>query len=319
MSVGPTQRIAPARRIFQPVRGRGLRKLLWKRLHLPRSWVHGALWAAKAAANPRQLRERRRIARALAPGSQAVGRVDSASGYLLHGSGSAAGPLPGSQDVVAYCERVFRELRAGASVEKHGFNPNKPFLLALLAGADFLAHPELLRFMVSRPILDVATDHLGAVPLLAGAAFWWTPENATARRSQLYHFDAEDERQLKLFVNVRETTSEHGPLTFLRADVSAPLRSPASLRGRVPDAAVAGALGSTEPVVLVGPPGSGAFVDTSRCLHFGSRGNRRERLVLMAQYLRFDCPTESTFDFRVPPGLLGPDLDAVQKLALGLR
>jgi hypothetical protein len=74
-----------------------------------------------------------------------------------------------------------------------------------------------------------------------------------------------------------------------------------------------------EALRLVGPAGGGAFVDTSRCLHFGSRGNRRDRLVLLVQFFRFHAAAESKARFQVPPDLPGLDPDPVQRLALGLR
>jgi hypothetical protein len=319
--------VAPSRRIFQPVRGRGLRKLLWKRLRLPRSIVHPALTAAKVAANPAQVRVRRRLGRSLVRSSaagtggaeslrsQSIGRIPDDRGILLFGSGE----LPGTDAVVSTCARIYRESRESAGVDEHLFNPRKRFLLALLAGADFCRYPELIRFMVSRPVLDTATEYLGCVPLLSGAALWWTPENDSAERSQLYHFDGEDERQVKLLLNIFETGPEHGPFTALPADVSAPIRRSHSLRSRIPDALVEDVCGAQHALELVGPPGSGGFVDTCRCLHFGSRGTRSDRLVLMVQFMRFECPTESTFDFAVPPDLPGLAPDELQMLALGLR
>jgi hypothetical protein len=73
---------------------------------------------------------------------------------------------------------------------------------------------------------------------------------------------------------------------------------------------------SDSAIRLVGAPGSAAFVDTSRCLHYGSRSNTRERLVLQLQFLRFQAPGESTTRFEVSPHFL--DLDPLQRLALGL-
>jgi hypothetical protein len=229
----------------------------------------------------------------------------------------APGEIPGTDVVIARCAEIYRAMRASATVDDHLFNPRKRFLLALLAGADFCEHPELIRFMVSRPVLDAASAYLGSVPLLAGAALWWTPENDTAQRSQLYHFDGEDERQLKLVLNVFETTEENGPFTVLPADVSLPICRSSSKRERITDERVEAECGSGCAQRLVGPPGSGAFVDTSRCLHYGSRRSRGDRLILMIQFLRFNCPTESTFDFAVPPGQCGIEPDAHQKLALG--
>jgi hypothetical protein len=292
-----------------------LRKLLWKRLHLPRGVVHPLLSAAKRLASPDQLRIRREMAEQVARESRAVGEIPEADGYLA----LEAGALPGVEEVVARCAGIYAERRGDAEIEDHLFNPRKRFLLSLLSGADFCAYPDLLRFMVSRPILDAATGYLGTVPLLAGAALWWTPPNETALRSQLFHFDGEDERQLKLLVNVFETRAEHGPFTLIPASCSAPLCSAASMRRRIEDDEVDARCGLANAVRFEGPAGSGGFVDTSRCLHYGSRHASADRLVLMIQFLRFDCPTESTFDFEVPPELPGFAADPVQKLALGIE
>lgn len=303
------------KRIFQPVRGRGLRKLLWKRLHLPRALVHPALSAAKTVANPRQVRLRRALAAGLGAASQSVGEVPDEAGYRL----VEPGELPGTEAVVAYCCEIYERMRADAQVDDHLFNPRKRFLLALLAGADFCEHPDLIRFMVSRPVLDAATAYLGSVPILAGAALWWTPENESAERSQLFHFDGEDDRQLKLILNIFETRAEHGPFTLLPASASAALRRPGAVRRRIGDAEVDAACGLENAVAFEGGPGSGGLVDTCRCLHFGSRHTRKDRLVLMVQFTRFECPTESTFEFAVPPDLPGLDPDPMQKLALGIE
>ena len=55
-----------SQRIFQPIRGRGIRKLLWKRLGIPRSVVHAMLSLAKRSVNPAQVRVRRELAASLA-------------------------------------------------------------------------------------------------------------------------------------------------------------------------------------------------------------------------------------------------------------
>ena len=42
----------------------------------------------------------------------------------------------------------------------------------------------------------------------------------------------------------------------------------------------------SEIIALTGNSGSGAFIDTSKCLHFGSRNNTKDRVVLMTQFLK---------------------------------
>jgi hypothetical protein len=306
---------APTRVIPQPVRGRSLHRFFWKRLHLPRNVVHSGLSAAKRLASPEQVRVRRRLADEILRDSRAMGRIDPADGYLTF----APGALPGTDDALGLCREAFAEQRQGRLSDEFLFNTNKRFLLSVLRGDDFNAWPDLVRFMVSREIVDTVTEYLGTVPLLAGAALWWSPANETATSSQLYHFDNEDWRQIKILINVNETTTDHGPFTLLPGGLSDRLREELRYnKGRVDDETLLDAGGRGNEVALVGAPGSGAFVDTSRCFHFGSRGNIYDRLVLKIQFMRFDSPTESTFRLQVPPDILGADVDEVQRLVLGI-
>lgn len=312
-SAGP--RALPRRRvIFQPLRGKTLNRLFWKWLQLPRRIVHPVLSAAKVALNPVQFRLRQQLAVETGSATRAHGVIPPSQGYLRF----AAGKLPGADAAVERCAKIFEAARAASPDAAERFNPNKRFLLSILSGADFCAHPELIDFMVSRPILDTATDYLGSVPLLAGAALWWSPRNETALSSQLYHLDNEDWSQVKLLINVFDVTDDHGPFTFLPADISDEICDAVGYRtGRIDDAQVGEA--GEHALELVGRAGSGAFVDTARCLHFGSRANRLDRLVLMIQFLRFHSPVESTFRFQIPPDLPGLDPDPVQRLALGIE
>jgi len=157
------------------------------------------------------------------------------------------------------------------------------------------------------------------VPLLAGASLLVSPPNQTVRSSQLFHIDDEETRQVKLFLNVTETGTEQGPFTFLPADVSSRIRAATGQdRGRMSDARIESAGGEDHAQRLTGPPGRGLLIDTSRCLHFGSRANSRERLLLALQYFRFEAPAESKARFRTPPAFAN-ELDPLERLVLGLR
>ena len=58
-------------------------------------------------------------------------------------------------------------------------------------------------------------------------------------------------------------------------------------------------------VAVIGPPANGAFVDTSRCLHQGSRAKERPRLVFQFQYVtRPDALLSKTSKKMIPGGNL---------------
>lgn len=278
--------------------------------------VHGALSAAKYAGNPTQVRLRRALALDPDVTSAALRSVDAQSGF----SRFVGDDVPGVDAVVARCRTLAAERREALNTESFVVNRNKVFLLSVLAGDEFCEYPDLLSFMVSRRFLDTATRYLGAVPLLTGANLWWTPPNDSAKASQLFHTDNEDWRQLKVFINLFDTSDESGPLTFLPADVSSVAgRLNRYVTGRLSDEQVFASASPADLIRLVGATGSGAFVDTSRCMHFGSRGNTADRLMLTFQFMRFDSPSESTSPLTVRPSAVPTGLDRIQQLALGVE
>jgi hypothetical protein len=277
--------------------------------------VQAAIRAARRAAGPRQVRERARLARVVGAALPEACVIPPERGYRFFD----AHAVPGMSALLASCAARLEQARRQAGMHARRPNPRKDFLLALLTGEDFLAHPELVAPMVDRAILDPVTRYLGAVPLLAGASLLWSPPNTSARSSQLYHVDDEETTQVKVFVNVTPVDDEAGPLSFLPADASARVRAALRhRRGRLEDDAVAAASGGMPPERLVGPAGRGVFLDTSRCLHFGSRANRRDRLVLLVQFFRFDAAADSKAHFQLPPEAVPAGADALQRLALGV-
>ena len=120
--------------------------------------------------------------------------------------------------------------------------------------------------------------------------------------SRLFHLDPEDFTQVRMFLNVIDIRREQGPLTFLPADVSDTAlarlwRDDRKNRARKPelrrwtDEEILTRAGMSPCIELVGPSGSGAFVDTSRCAHFGSRMKPgTHHLVFQAQFLRYHFP-----------------------------
>ena len=144
--------------------------------------------------------------------------------------------------------------------------------------------------------MGIATKYLRMVPYLNRVDLLYSVPRATdgTIASQLFHVDPEGVTQVKFFINVFDTNDDSGPFTFIPADDTARiLREIRALRrkegrphvGRYLDEEIA-AVGGTSTVISVkGPKGSGVAVDTSRCLHLGSRVRPGSfRLCLYVQY-----------------------------------
>lgn len=287
-----------------------------KSLSLPRHWAHRLLSSAKRLTIRDQLRRRRALAlERLQQPAGSLELTEEAGGLIFRPD-----MLAGAATAAEYCRQQYETFRAsGADEELLQRNRNKPFLLSIAAGNEFADHPELLRFAVSHPVLDAATRYLGTVPILEGIALWWTPPNDSSQSSQAWHVDELAPRQVKMLLNCLEVTDDQGPFHFLPAAISEQARVQLKHRGgRLSDAAVSstGQLGHLQRAT--GPAGSGVLLDSSRCLHFGSRGNRRDRLVLTFHFMPLDAPTETRYKLQLPHLPAGlEDLDEEQLLALG--
>jgi len=300
----------------QTVRNNRLHKFLHKRLKISQKFIQSFIIAVRVAGNPVQYQLRKRLAREIISTPKKQLFISQKEGYLFF----QPEEIPGISKVVNYCRQLYEGSRRDYPLEDLQKHPTKRFLLSILEGVEFSGHPQLIQFMVSRPILDAATAYFGAVPRLASARLCWSPPNETALSSQLFHFDFEDLTQLKVFINILETQEDQGPLTFLPAHISNQVqRKLGNILGRVRDERIYEASGKGCELKLVGPSGSGAFLDTSRCLHYGSRFNQKDRLVLIIQFLKFHSSYRPTAPFQVPQSIQNFAPDLVQKLALGIN
>ena len=113
----------------------------------------------------------------------------------------------------------------------------------------------------------------------------------------MFHLDYEGVTQVKTFVHVFDVDEAHGPFTFIPADATARIvRDIRQLRRqgrtgqdvesrRYSDEEIAAVGGHDDIVTVKGPAGAGVAIDTSRCLHLGSRVRPGAfRLCLYLQY-----------------------------------
>jgi hypothetical protein len=111
---------------------------------------------------------------------------------------------------------------------------------------------------------------------------------------QLFHLDPEGLRQVKFFIQIFDVGEPQGPFSFIPGDVSARvLRDIAAWRRqhgapasrRYSDEEVTAVGGDGELITVQGPAGTAIAIDTSRCLHLGSRVQPGTfRLMLYLQY-----------------------------------
>ena len=245
-------------------------------------------------------------------------RVPRAQGYALLPSGT----LPGTDRVIAICRELFAAKKAALDArvltpEEQAKEQKKKagFLRDLLEDADVLAHPELVDFALSDPLLSMITGYLGVVPDLNRVDIVYSKPRANPDqfiKSQLFHQDPEGLQQMKVFLYLFDVEEPHGPFFFIPAAeservVSAVRRQrPHDERDetRFTDVEVERVGGLKNAVRVKGPAGTAVLVDTSRCLHAGSRvqpGHFRACLFLQYCTSREGGQTFDAHRFRRDP------------------
>lgn len=232
--------------------------------------------------NDAHLRERRAIAKTIPVGPYAI---TDEKGYFLWGTDHQFDEVA---EIVAVAE---------SQVEKGlEWNHNQKSFMntKVLADYEMTLDSPFMRFALREDLLHSISNYLGMVPILNSIMVWYSQNSGEdLNRSQLYHLDIEDDRQMKIFIACREMTQENGPFTFLDAKSSQQIADAIHLtdkgeRGRVPDEDVEKYRGDGKILQFLGAAGSVAAVDTSRCMHFGSRVSEDAppRLLAMFQFVR---------------------------------
>ena len=201
----------------------------------------------------------------------------------------------------------------------------KRFLQNVLDAGTLTSDSAVVRFAVREDVLSAVSTYLGVVPLLTAiSVFHSDTVGGDPTSSQLYHCDGDDVTQIKIFVYCTDVDLPSGPLTLLDAATTRAVqrRTGYWYRNRLTDEQVRTAVGTPDEHAILGPTGTSAFVDTSRCFHFGSRvaPGAPPRLATMIQY-------QTPYSFMLPSGvdesalpfrrLATSSLTPLQRLVLG--
>jgi hypothetical protein len=219
-------------------------------------------------------------------------KIEMNDGWALDTSKS----LPHLDRMLADSEKIIAE-RAG--VRKSAQGTYRSYFQDVWTPADLEAYPSFLDFVTSSDVLAVVADYLKCIPALtttlpsgirfveSNAAFDDQPNNP--HDSQLYHIDYYSLPNVYMLVLLQDTTPDHGPWTFLPRSISmeamAKLNYWNSQRGyRMSDADVYSVVDKKDVIEFTGQKGDVLFIESSGCLHYGSRNSVKPRFQLMIGY-----------------------------------
>jgi hypothetical protein len=261
---------------------------LWKWLKLapiPRQARENLMRSYKRLAVRGDEAARRRLAAAATADADVLTALETVGYWRFDGELAEKARLAAADLAKVFPQLMNQEIKRNPQSKKGSF------LVTIMQNEAFLAYPRVMDLVTDERLVGTAARYLGEAPVLADVSLWWSPVNDSARSSQLFHFDEADNRQLKLFLNVFEVTPDHGPFTLVPADLSKHVaEKKGNTHGRLTDEEVEVLAPRESWQAFSGPAGTLAAVDSSRCLHFGSRGNTRDRVVVMFQFTKFTAP-----------------------------
>lgn len=129
--------------------------------------------------------------------------VPEVEGYVLLPKGAV-------QDFDRFQARVrqlFKErLQADGSIAAQatdgGTKKPKDYMQSVLWAQDFAHYPELLSLALNKAVLAAVNRYIGTLPVLRSVQVFWTPppKEKELEGSQFFHFDHDDYRELKMFL-----------------------------------------------------------------------------------------------------------------------
>lgn len=159
--------------------------------------------------------------------------------------------------------------------------------------------PAFLDFATSNPILATVADYIKSIPVLSTTApsgirlvesnQKFDPAPDMPKDSQLYHIDYYSLPNVYVIVLLEDATLEHGPWHFLPRSISQRVRERLGYwkRGvpyRLTDEQVYSVADRKDVITFDYPRGSVLFIESSGCLHYGSRHATRPRFQAMFGY-----------------------------------
>jgi hypothetical protein len=236
--------------------------------------------------------------------------VPHSEGYRLFSSTT----FPELQKIIVVCQYIFDRHKPELKDET---GHNKPYFFNILTADDLRHNPLLMSFALSQSVVDAVRGYLGQNIRLHSIGLFYSAVNDSVAGSQMYHVDGDALSQIKCFVNVWDVDLGGGAFTFLPKQYGSISVRNRGLLKSISDQEAGDILPVTQQIKVVGSAGSGVFVDTSRCLHQGSRTRIRPRLVFQFQYVTWPDALLSRPDRCVKGGHLLVNRQLIEEIGLG--
>lgn len=190
------------------------------------------------------------------------------------------------KEIINKCDQIISSHDDNSSK----LNKNKSMIYNILKTDQIQKIDGLIEFATSKNLISVISNYLGEIPILLGINLYLSPKNENEQfsSSQLFHLDTEQHKQIKIFYLLHDTDISHGPLEFIDKLETENILKKINYTGkRISDDTIKNLNLNNNFVndkIFIGRRGSGLMIDSSNCLHRGSRKILKNRYILQFQY-----------------------------------
>lgn len=204
------------------------------------------------------------------------------------------------------CERIYKyALTAKATIPPKydspvSYDPERPLAeIYRFDMVDMMNNPDIQALAMDPVLVNIARNYLKAEPIFDFPAMWWSTtfsKEASSEAAQLYHFDMDRIKWLKIFIYLTDVDMNNGPHGYIKGSHKVGAKPENILqRGyvRIEDKELAGYHKAEDFITLTGGRGE-IFAGDTKCWHKGNPLKKGHRLVLEYQY------TSSLFGVNYP-------------------
>lgn len=172
-------------------------------------------------------------------------------------------------------------------LELLNFNKIKGAKFNLLAD-DLLKNHAIQKLLIDKDILKIVQEYLGSLPIIDAVNAWWSfpTDKPDSSAAQLWHFDFERPKWIKVFFYLTDCNENNGPHCFIEkthCNGGIPITIRSKLYSRIQDKTVNEIFNKNSIKVMTASKKSILFEDT-RGLHKGLNLKSGKRLILQFQY-----------------------------------
>ena len=170
---------------------------------------------------------------------------------------------------------------------------------------------------LTKLLIPIISKYLGTLPIIQDAAFWYSPNTFNDKmRSQNWHIDGEDYKQVKIWLPIENVEENCGPLHAININETNKIFDSLNKNKfykkrnkKISDEQMEKLLDQEKINILTMNKDEICFVDTCNCYHYGSRKDEKPRKLL---HLHFT----SAFSENIPLFSRGKNLNGDNEINL---